>query len=73
VTDEAVIRQIAGEHGLTADVALTGPKHRVLAQLNQSDLAFLRDRARAVEAELWMDGSTLWARTRASRTTGETA
>src|SRR5206468_1209312 len=38
-SDAAVIRSIAGEHGLTADVDVTGPTHKVLAQLNQSDLA----------------------------------
>jgi phage protein D len=70
VTDAAVMRQIAAEHGLTADVELPGPRHRVLAQLNQSDLAFLRDRARAVEGELWMDGTTLRARPRAARAAG---
>ncbi|MFD8778385.1 phage late control D family protein [Streptomyces sp. NPDC059916] len=67
VTDADVMRKVAAEHGLTADVEVPGPKHRVLAQLNQSDLAFLRDRARAVEAELWTDGSTLFARPRAGR------
>jgi phage protein D len=66
VTDADVVRRIAGEHGLTADVQLPGPRHRVLAQLNQSDLAFLRDRARAVEAELSMADRRLRARQRAA-------
>ena len=56
VSDRDVIEQIAGEHGLTTDVDLDGPTYRVLAQVNQSDLAFLRERARAVDAELWLDG-----------------
>ena len=30
--------------------------------MNQSDLAFLRERARAVDAEVWMDGTTLHAK-----------
>jgi phage protein D len=59
--------QIAQDHGLTPQVDVSGPTHKVLAQVNQSDLAFLRDRARAVGAELWMDGKTLHAATRASR------
>jgi phage protein D len=66
------MRQIAGEHGLGTDVDLPGPQHRLLAQLNQSDLAFLRDRARAVVGELWMDGTTLRARSRAARTSSGT-
>ncbi|MFE2879327.1 phage late control D family protein [Streptomyces roseus] len=69
VTDAAVFARVAAEHGLTADVRISGPAHRVLAQLNQSDLAFLRERARAVDAELWMDDTTLTARTRTDRRT----
>ena len=67
VTDAAVFRQVATDHSLRPDVQLDGPTHRVLAQLNQSDLAFLRDRARAIDAELWTDGSTLSARSRSGR------
>jgi phage protein D len=67
VTDEQVFQQVAGDHGLTPDVRLPGPNHRVLAQLNQSDLAFLRERARTVDAELWMAGTTLLARPRSDR------
>jgi phage protein D len=39
----------------------------VLAQINQSDLAFLRERVRAVDAELWIDGSTLHAQSHSKR------
>jgi phage protein D len=38
-----------------------------LAQVNQSDLAFMRERARAIDAELWMSGQTLNAKSRANR------
>jgi phage protein D len=68
VTDADVISQVANDHGLRPDVTLNGPNYRVLAQLNQSDLAFLRDRARTIDAELWMDGTTLLARSRSDRT-----
>jgi phage protein D len=68
VTDADLLRRVAGEHGLTADVSLPGPTHRFVAQLNQSDLAFLRERARAVEAELSMEGKQLRARPRSART-----
>jgi phage protein D len=68
--DAAVVQQIAGEHGLTPDVSLSGPSHAVLAQLNQSDLAFLRERARALGAEVWVSGTTLSAKPRPSRGTG---
>jgi phage protein D len=42
----------------------------VLSQVNQSDLAFLRERARAIGAEVWMSGSTLHAQDRAGRGSG---
>src|SRR5438128_2202319 len=68
-TDDAgVFRQISGNHGLSADVDLTGPTHKMLAQVNQSDLAFLRERARAIDAELWMDGTSLNVKQHANRT-----
>lgn len=70
VSDSDVINQIAGDHGLTPNVNVNGPTYKVLAQINQSDLAFLRERARAIDAELWMDGSTLNARTHTNRGNG---
>lgn len=69
-SDADIFRQIAGDHALTPDVTFTGPTHKVLAQLNQSDLAFLRERARAVDAEVWVDGGKLLAKPRASRNGG---
>jgi len=53
ITDTGVFNQIASEHGLTPKVKVQGPKHRVLAQVNQSDLAFSprarpRDRRRSL-------------------------
>lgn len=70
VSDADVIRQIAGDHGLSPDVRVNGPSYKVLVQVNQSDLAFVRERARAIDAELWMDGATLHAVSRASRRNG---
>ena len=42
----------------------------MLAQVNQSDLAFLRDLARREDAQIWVDGTTLKAATRAPRNGG---
>jgi uncharacterized protein len=67
VSDADVMRRIAGEHSLTADIDLPGPRYKVLAQVNQSDLAFLVDRARASGAELWAEGKTLHAKPRSRR------
>jgi Bacteriophage probable baseplate hub protein len=67
ISDSDVINRIASDHGLTPDVDVRGPTHPILAQLNQSDLAFLRDRARTIDVELWMEGSTLHARSHSDR------
>lgn len=70
VTDADVIRQVASQNGLTAQVDLDGPTHRLIAQVNQSDLAFLRERLAAVDAELWIDDRTLYAQARTRRSHG---
>src|SRR5215471_6088077 len=70
LSDADVIRQVAGDHGLTAQVDLSGPTYKVLAQVNQSDLAFLRERVRAVDGELWMEKKTLHAVARSRRNGG---
>jgi phage protein D len=71
VADRDVMSQIASDHGLTPDLDLNGPTHKVLAQLDQSDLAFLRERARAVDAEVWVNGRTLAAKSHGSRNGGK--
>src|SRR4030095_2564007 len=71
VTDADVIRQIASQHGLTAQVDVEGPTYRALAQLNQSDLAFLRARAAAIDAQLWVDDRTLYVQSRSRRKASE--
>ena len=67
MSDAAVIRQIASDHGLTPSVNASGPTHKHLAQIAQSDLAFLRSRAHALGLEVWADGTTLHAEPRSSR------
>ena len=56
-----IVRQIAGEHGLTADVTLSSGARKVVTQLNQSDLALLFDLARAEDAQVWVEGKKLHA------------
>lgn len=70
MSDANIISKVAAGHGLTAQVNLSGPTYKVVAQVNQSDLAFLRERARAVDAELWMEGSVLHAQSRSQRNGG---
>lgn len=71
VRDRDVFESIAREHGLTPEIDLDGPTYRTLSQLNQSDLAFLRERARAVDAEVWVEGTTLFAQARRRRKSAE--
>lgn len=71
VTDADIAGRIAGEHGLTADADADGPTYDVVQQWNQSDLAFLRDRARLVQAEIWFADDTLHFKTRDKRTATE--
>lgn len=68
VTDADIAAEIAAAHRLTSDAVAAGPRYDVVQQLNQSDLAFLRERARLVQAELWCTGDELHFRDRASRT-----
>jgi len=67
-SDSDVMTSIANDHGLQPNINVTGPTYKVLTQVNQSDLAFLRERARAIEVELWMDDTTLNAQPRSART-----
>ena len=66
-SDADIIRSIASDHGLQASVDISAPAHKVVAQVNQSDLAFIRERARAAGAELWIEGRTLNAKPRSAR------
>jgi phage protein D len=69
-SDSDVFSRIANDHGLTPNVDVSGPTHKVLSQINQSDLAFMRERARSLDAEIWMDGSKLYVKSHASRDAG---
>ena len=67
VTDAHVFEQIAKDHHLKSDINIQGPTHRVIAQLNQSDLAFMRERAQRLAAEIWVQEGTLHVQDRLSR------
>ena len=70
IDDRNLIQLIAGEHGLPADVDVDGPVHRALAQVNRSDLDFLRARVQAIDAELWFEAGALHAQARSRRNAG---
>jgi phage protein D len=55
MTDAQIAEQIAGDHGLGSAADITGPRYPVVQQWEESDLAFLRNRALRLNAELWVD------------------
>lgn len=66
-SDADIVRFIAGEHGLTPAIDAEGPTYAAVQQWNQSDLAFLRERARLLQAEIWVEGESLHFATRDRR------
>lgn len=72
VTDGDVFQRIASQQGMTTQIDLEStPQYRTLAQVNQSDLAFLRERAVAVDAQLWIEDKTLHVQSRTRRKSSE--
>lgn len=67
VSDAELLQQVAAQHGLAAQAALDGPSWPVVQQWNQSDLAFLRERARRLAAEVWVQDGTLHLAAREQR------
>lgn len=71
MTDADIASAIASEHGLTPEVDADGPTYDVVQQWNMSDLAFLRERAREIQAEVWVEDETLKFKSRGKRTATE--
>jgi phage protein D len=68
MSDADIASQIASEHGLTPRVNADGPTYDVVQQWNQSDLAFLRERALPIQAVVTLDDDTLHFESRTART-----
>jgi phage protein D len=66
-TDMQIAEAIGAEHGVAVQASGSGPSYDVVQQWNQSDLAFLRERAARVQAEVWIQDDTLFFQTRESR------
>lgn len=71
ITVSELIQTIAGDYDLNTDIDVNGPSYTVLTQVNQSDLAFIRQCARDVDAEIWFEDDTLYAQARSRRMTDE--
>jgi uncharacterized protein len=67
MSDADIAGAIASQNGLTADTAAPGPTYKVVQQWNQSDLAFLRERARLLQAEVWLEADKLCFKSRGNR------
>jgi phage protein D len=67
VSEADLVQQIASQHGLCAVADVDGPTWALVQQWNQSDLAFLRERARRLAAEVWIEGGNLHMATRDKR------
>jgi len=61
-SDADTMRRVAADHGLQADVDLGGPTRRLIAQLDSSDLDFLRRRALLTDARFRTEGTRLIVR-----------
>jgi phage protein D len=66
-SDADIASAIADIHSLRAQVAADGPTYDYVQQWNQSDLAFLRERARLIQAEVFVRDDTLYFQTRGNR------
>jgi uncharacterized protein len=53
MSDGDAIAQVGRDHGLRTQIDLDGPTYDVIHQVNQTDLAFIRERARTVNGEIW--------------------
>jgi phage protein D len=68
VSDADIVSAIASEHGMQAETDAEGPTYDLVQQWNQSDLAFLRERARLIQAEIWFQDDKIFFMTRNKRT-----
>ncbi|MBL0021590.1 MAG: phage late control D family protein [Sphingomonadales bacterium] len=59
-----IAQKIARDHGLQVEATSNGPTYAVIAQVNQSDLAFLYDFARRDDAQMWFEGGKLQLKTK---------
>jgi phage protein D len=59
VTDKQIAEIIARDLGLTLEAEDTGTKHPYIIQYNQTNLAFLLERAQKIRFEMLVDGQTL--------------
>lgn len=67
VTLDDVVQTIASEHNLQPELDIDSPQYRILSQVNQSDLAFIRQQARLIDAEVWVEQNKLYVQSRSRK------
>lgn len=55
-----VVREVAADHRLAAEVARSSDLPGLIAQADETDLALLRRLARQTDGDFWVEGSTLY-------------
>ncbi len=63
-SDADMANAVGSDNGLAGSVQADGPTHAEFLQVNQSELGYLRERARAVDARIGLDGGSLVFRPR---------
>lgn len=71
VTDAEVATRLSRAHNLQVEADAPGPRHKVLVQLSQTDLGFLRERARSIDAQVYCEDGTVKFKSRSARDGGE--
>jgi phage protein D len=59
MTDSAIASDVASQAGLQADVEATSTEHKHVFQHGQTHMEFLRERARRIGYDVYVDGRTL--------------
>jgi phage protein D len=55
MSDADIVSAIAADHGLGSVTDIDGPTYPLVQQAEESDLAFIRNRATSLNAEIWID------------------
>lgn len=71
MSDADIAKDIADKNGLDSDIDIDGPVYDVVQQWNMSDLAFLRERAHRLQADVWFADGKLHVKARPSRSGNE--
>lgn len=72
MTDDAIVKKIAGELGLAVDADAAQPQYEYVLQYNQTDMEFLSERARRIGYLLYVKDGKLLFKKPSTRVAGPT-